>query len=182
MEEKLLQWNRTTAAIYKNVLLYSVAGVVASLFGIIPLCGWIADIASVLLIAGFVAFYMRVKDLALLASEQDAAALNKLSNGVCIFLLAKMLVYIPAIGSLFLGPIAMVVAFVLMLLAYNSLKKSETFPNACGMKTLSLALILGVVGAVLAIIPLIGIVGKIIILVAYIMIILGWKKVATPAE
>ena len=180
MDANLLSsWNKTTAAIYKNVLLYSVAGACAALFGIIPLCGWIADIANVLLVVGFVAFYIRLKDLAALAEAADAAALERLTKGIVCVIVGEMLDNIPAVGGI-LGGIAIILGFILMLLAYNALKKSATFPNAEGMKTLSLALVLGVVGSIIGLIPLIGIVGKISGRGAYIMSLLGWKKVATP--
>ena len=37
---KLQDWNRTTEAIYKNVMLFTIAGIAAAIFGMIPLMGW----------------------------------------------------------------------------------------------------------------------------------------------
>ena len=68
-----------------------------------------------------------------------------------------------------------------MLMGYNALKKSETFPGKEGMKLLFIAMIVGIVGAVLAIIPAIGaILGGICFIVEFVLVLLGWKKVAEP--
>ena len=128
---KIQNWNRTTEAIYKNVMLFAIAGIVASVFGMIPGLGWLGRICNFCVVAGYIAFYLRLKDLLLLVDEADAGAVNKLCVGVLLYILGLMLKEIPVAGFI-LGPIAFIVGFVFMLLGYNALKKSETFPGRDG--------------------------------------------------
>ena len=177
---KIARWNLTTMAIYKNVMLYSIAGICAALFGFIPLMGWLVNACNVLVVAGYIAFYIRLKDMQEMVDPADTDAAKKLCNGVLIYILSLALKYIPLVGGI-LGSIGFIVSFVLMLLGYNALKKSETFPGREGMKTLFLAMIIGIVGGVLAIIPAIGLIlGGICFIIEFVLILLGWKKVATP--
>ena len=178
--EKIKNWNRTTEAIYKNVLLYSIAGICASVFNMVPGLGWFVDMFNFCVVAGFIAFFIRIKDMAVLVDDADAAAAKKLSNGVLVYILSLILGEIIGIGWL-LGPIAVIVSCVLMLLGYSALKKSETFPGKDGMKMLFIAMILGIIGGVFDIIPGIGaIIGGIFYIIEFVMVLLGWKKVATP--
>lgn len=177
---KTLDWNRTTEAIYKNVMLLSIAGICASIFGMIPLMGWLARICNFCVVGGYVAFYLRINDLKLLVDENDSANMKKLCLGVMLYILGIMLKEIPVAGWI-LGPIAFIASFVLMLLAYNGLKNSTTFPGKEGMKLLFIAMIIGIVGAVFAIIPLVGtIIAGILYIVEFVLVLLGWKKVAEP--
>ena len=178
--EKINKWNLTTEAIYKNVMLYSIAGMVAGLFSIIPLMGWLVNVCNICVAAGFIAFFIRLKDMQLLVDVADATSAKYLCNGVLIHILAIMLRFIPAVGWI-LGPVAIIVSCVFMLLGYNGLKKSETFPGKDGMKMLFIAMIIGIVGGVFGIIPVIGtIIAGICFIVEFVMVILGWKKVAEP--
>ncbi|MBQ4388769.1 MAG: hypothetical protein II824_02190 [Bacteroidales bacterium] len=71
-------------------------------------------------------------------------------------------------------------------MGYNALKKSAAIaafsPAAAkGFKRLFTAEILIIIGVVIGWIPLIGgVIGAIISVVAWVMILLGWKAVATP--
>ena len=176
---KIQNWNCATAAVYKSVLLFAIAGAASSLFSIIPLMGWVASICDLCVIAGYTVFILKLKDLSLLAEEQDVAALKKLILGVNLYFVGMMLAFIPAVGGILKG-IDLIVAFVFMLLAYNALKKSETFAGKDGAKMLFTAMILGAVGALLRIIPLIGIICSILLIVEFILTILGWKKITSP--
>ena len=91
-----------------------------------------------------------------------------------------MLEQTPMLVNWILGPIGVIVSCVFMLMGYNALKKSETFPNREGMKTLFIAKIVGIVGGVLSIIPIISIIGGICYIVMFVLVLLGWKKVAEP--
>lgn len=172
-------WNCATNAVYKSVLLFAIAGAASSLFSIIPLMGWVSSICDICVIAGFTVFIIKLKDLSLLADEQDAGSIKKLVVGVNLYFIGMMLAFIPAVGGILKG-IDLIVAFVFMLLAYSALKKSETFAGKDGAKLLFTAMILGAVGALLRIIPLIGIVGSILLIIEFVLTILGWKKIAAP--
>lgn len=176
----LQNWNRTTEAIYKNVMLLSIAGICASLFGMIPLMGWLAKVCNFCVVAGYVAFYLRINDLKLMVDQNDADNMKKLSLGILLYILGIVLKEIPVAGWI-LGPIAFIVSFVFMLLAYNGLKKSTTFPGKEGMRLLFIAMIIGLVAGVFALIPLVGtIIAGILGIVEFVLILLGWKKVAEP--
>ena len=178
--EKINKWNLTTEAIYKNVMLYAIAGMVAGLFSIIPLMGWLVNVANICVAAGFIAFFIRLKDLQQLVDPADSQAAKYLCNGVLIHILSLMLRFVPAIGWI-LAPIAVIVSCVFMLLGYNALKKSATFPGKDGMKMLFIAMIIGIVGGVFGIIPLIGsVIAGICFIIEFVMVLLGWKKVAEP--
>lgn len=177
---KIQDWNRTTEAIYKNVMLYTIAGIAAAVFGMIPLMGWMSKIFNIVVIAGYVAFYLRLKDLELIADPNDAPAVKKLCIGVLLYILGIMLTEIPVAGWI-LGPICYLISFIFLLLGYSALKKSETFPGKDGMKLLFIASIIGLVAAVFGLIPLLGsVVAGILYIVVFVLVLLGWKKVATP--
>ena len=178
--EKLIKFNVVTTAIYKNVMLFAMAGLLAAIFGFIPMMGWVVNICNILLVAGFIAFLIRIKDMAIMLEAQDAESANKLCNGVLIYLLSIMLGFIPAAGWI-LEPIAVIVSCVFMLMGIAGLKKSSTFPGAPGMKILFIAMIVGIVGGVFGIIPVVGlIIARLCRIAFFIMMIIGWKKVAEP--
>ena len=177
---KLQDWNRTTEAIYKNVMLFTIAGIAAAIFGMIPLMGWMTKVCNIAVIAGYVAFYLRLKDMELLSEPNDAPAVKKICIGALLYILGLMLTEIPVVGWI-LGPIAYLISFIFMLLGYSALKKSETFPGKDGMKLLFIASIIGLVAAVFGLIPLLGtVVAGILYIVVFVLVLLGWKKVATP--
>ena len=178
--EKLSSWNRLTGILNKDVMIFAIAGICYAFFAIIPMCGWLSSIGLVGLTVGLTAFYLRLGDLAALAEEADAASLKKLALGVLIFIGGIAISNIPVIGG-FLSAAASVVAFVFMFMAFGALKTSASFPGAEGAKLLSIACIIGIVVAVLFAIPVVGIVGKLAYVAAFILFIMGWKKIAAPA-
>lgn len=180
---KIQLWNRTTEAIYKNVMLFAIAGMASALFSFIPLLGWIVNIANVCVASGYIAFFIRLKDMQDLVEPSDVPSAKYLCNGVLLHILSIMLRFVPAVGWI-LGPLAVIVSCVFMLMGYNGLKKSETFVGKEGMKMLFIAMIIGIAGGVFSIIPVIGtILAGICFIVEFVMVLLGWKKVAeTVAE
>lgn len=172
-------WNETTGTIRKTVFLFAIAGAAAALFSIIPTMGWLTGISSKIMIVGLVLFYFKIKDLQALAQSADAEALNKLSAGAILFAAAELIADIPAIGWV-LSAVIFIIALIMMLMAYNSLKSSATFPNAEGMKLLVTATIVGLAGIAVLFIPSMYTVGRILYIVEFILIIMGWQKVAAP--
>lgn len=164
----------------KSVLILAIAGMAANFFAIIPLMGKIVDMCNVLIIAAITAFMLRLECPAALVDEPDAAAFKKIRLGINIFLLGFILNAIPAAGAI-LGMIGFVVAYIFLMMGFNLLKKSESFPFKDGMSLIFIAMILGIVGSVLTIIPLIGIIGKLCLLASYLLLLLGWKKVTADA-
>lgn len=161
--------------IYKNVLLLGIAGAIGALFNI--LVGFIGDICDVLVVAGFMGLYLRLKDLAEKSSAEDAAGLKKLQLGALLYIAAIAARMILVVGWI-LGPIVMIIAFVFMILGYASLKKSTSFPYKDAMNLPFIASIIGVVAAIFKIIPVVGTtVGNILLIVVFILILVGWKKI-----
>lgn len=164
--------------IYKNVMILGIAGAVGALFNI--LVGWIGNMCDLAVAAGFMGMIIRLKDLAEKSTEEDAAAIKKLQLGALLYIVGLGVRMIPVVGWI-IGPIVLVVAFVFMLLGYMALKKSETFPYKEAMGLPFIAAILGVVAAVFKIIPVVGTtIGNILLIAAFILLLLGWKKTTTP--
>lgn len=176
------QWAVTTNSLYKSVLLFSIAGICASVFSMIPLTGFLENAFDICVVFGYAAFIIRLEDLSLIVNENDAKFVKNIKLGMILYVVALALDFFPAVGWILSGLVS-IAAFVLLLMAYMNLKKSETFPETGrnGASTLFLAMILGVVASVLCIIPVIGtILGGILFIVCFVMNILGWKKIAEP--
>ena len=161
--------------IYKNVMILGIAGAVGALFNI--LVGWIGDICDLAVVAGFMGMYLRLKDLAEKSTPEDASGLKKLQLGALLYIVGVAVRMIPVVGWI-LGPITLIVAFIFMLLGYAGLKKSTTFPFKDAMGLPFVASIIGIVAAIFKIIPVVGTtVGNILLIVTFILILVGWKKI-----
>ena len=192
-------WNKETRQAYVGTLLYSLLGILAAILAPIAGIGAIASLAgessgggfaSVLLvivelciIAGYVIFFLAVKDLKNNTEGEDQSAFNKVYLSIVFDIVAAVF------GIFHIGivsGICAIVSCVLLLMAYSSLKKSATIgqlsPAALGgFKQLFTAEVLVVVAVVIGWIPLVGnIAGAILKVIAWVMVMLGWKKVATP--
>lgn len=164
----------------KTVLMLAIAGMVANFFAIIPVIGFIAQMCNIFIIACMVTFSIKLDITSTLLSEADAVAVKKIRVGIQLFILAFILKEIPAAGGI-LGMISFVVSYIFMMLGFNYLKTSETFPCKNGMSLISIAMILGIIGSVLTIIPVIGIIGKLTLIASFLLLLLGWKKVVAVA-
>ena len=180
-QEKIQALKEGLTKAKKCVLIFAIAGIVANFFAILPATGKLVQMCNVLIIAGFTAFMLRLESVSPLLEEADAAGLKKVHLSILLLLLGFILDPIPVAGSI-LAMIAFVVSFVFMMLGFNALKKSETFPAKNGLSLISVAMILGIVGSILTIIPIIGIVGKLLLITLYILFIVGWKKVAAVQD
>lgn len=194
-----IRWNKETRQAYVGTLLYSLLGILASILTPIAAAGSLMSFASgssgggflgVLLIivqlcviAGYVMFFLAVKGLKEITEGEDQIAFKKVYVSIIFSVLASLfsIFHVP-----FMPGICSIVACILLILGYNALKKSTTItafsPNAVkGFKRLFTAEILIIIGVVIGWIPLIGnVFGAIISVIAWIMILLGWKAVATP--
>ena len=164
----------------KVVLMLAIAGMVANFFALLPVVGFIAQMCNIFIIACIVSFSIKLDNASALLDEADAAAIKKIRIGIQLFVLAFILKEIPAAGGI-LGMISFVISYIFMMLGFNYLKNSETFPCKNGMSLISIAMILGIIGSVLTIIPIIGIVGKLTLIASFLLLLLGWKKVVAVA-
>lgn len=90
---------------------------------------------------------------------------------------------IPLLG--FVGGILNLIAWILLLIAYSNLKNSMTLPEGArrGMSKLFTAMILGIIGWVVGLIPLVGgVIETILEIVAFFIVLSGWKCVSESEE
>ncbi len=189
-------WMTVTKQMYYGVLIYSICGVLANVVGPISTVssgismvsgngggggGVFNIIISLAIIAGYVMFFLGLKDFRAVVNIQDRDAVQKLFTATIISIVGYVLGLIPVAGWLLKG-ICVIVSCVMMLIGYSALKKSQTFPTlACeGASKLYTAMILSIIGAVIGLIPLVGgVIGGILDIIALILIILGWKRIAS---
>ena len=193
-------WNKETRQAYVGTLLYSLLGILAAILAPIAGVSALASFASgssgggftaillilveLCIIAGYVIFFLAVKDLKNITEGEDRNAFNKVYLSIIFDILAAVFGMIP--GVRWLGGILAIVSCVLLLMAYSSLKNSATIGQlspvaVAGFKQLFTAEVLVAAGIVIGWIPLVGgVVGGILKAVAWVLVLLGWKKVATP--
>ena len=183
--ENNLNWKSTTKQIYTGVMLYSLCGMVAGLVGILAFLmggfwGTLSIILSIAIIVGYIMYFLGLKNFKNVVKEPDAPVVNKLYTAVLLVIIGYIVAFIPLAGGIIAG-ILNIIAFIMMLIAYNKLKKSPTFPELArkGASMLFTAMILALVGAIFGIIPLVGaIIAGILNIISFIMVLLGWKKIA----
>jgi uncharacterized membrane protein len=201
------KWSKETTAIFYGILLYSIAGIVSSIVD--PIESVISGVSSIFsyaggydsgpnfltvfsyllqvgIIGGFIMFLLGLGGFRQILETNDAAAVGKIRTGVILGLIASVIDFIPLIGWLIAG-IINIVAFILMLSGYSSLKNSPTFPNnarrGAGQLFTSQVLLLigGIIGVLLGWIPILGIVISIfkgiLGIIAFILLLSGWAVI-----
>ena len=193
-------WNKETRQAYVGTLLYSLLGILAAILAPIAGASALASFASgssgggfvatllilveLCIIAGYVIFFLAVKDLKNITEGEDQSAFGNVFLSIIFDILAAVFGMIP--GVRWVGGILAIVSCVLLLMAYSSLKNSATIGQlspvaVAGFKQLFTAEVLVAAGIVIGWIPLVGgVVGGILKAVAWVLVLLGWKKVATP--
>ena len=193
-------WNKETRQAYVGTLLYSLLGILAAILAPIAGASALASFASgssgggfvatllilveLCIIAGYVIFFLAVKDLKNITEGEDQRAFGKVFLSIIFDILAAVFGMIP--GVRWVGGILAIVSCVLLLMAYSSLKKSAAIgqlsPAAtAGFGQLFTAEVLVAIAIVIGWIPLVGgFVGAILKVIAWVLVLLGWKKVATP--
>lgn len=110
------------------------------------------------------------------ANTVDGASFGKLKIAAILALVSAAVSIIPVAGSI-IAAICNIVVFILCMMAFSALKKSETFPGKDGAGTVYVSYILALIGAILSIIPVINIIGAILAIIALIMLLVGWAKI-----
>ena len=193
-------WNKETRQAYVGTLLYSLLGILAVILAPVAGLSALASFASgssgggfatvlliiveLCIIVGYVIFFLAIKDLKNITEGEDQSAFGKVFLSIIFDILAAVFGMIP--GVRWVGGILAIVSCVLLLMAYSSLKKSAAIgqlsPAAtAGFGQLFTAEVLVAIAIVIGWIPLVGgIVGAILKVIAWVLVLLGWKKVATP--
>jgi hypothetical protein len=197
-------WSQQTKKIFNGILLFSIAWVFYGIFepieslvsGIDTLASFsgasnptggagtvLSTIVYLLLIGigwGYVLTIVGLRHFGNMLEEADKKAVGSLRTAFILALIAVGLDFIPLPGII--SDILYLIAIILMLMGYNQLKASSTFPGGKGASTLFVAMILIVVGWVLDFIPLIGDwMEALLRIIAYIMTLVGWNKIKNAA-
>lgn len=194
-----LSWSTVTGNLYKGILIQVCCNIAAVIFGWIASANDAAGLfsmeapswgfwdfmelaANVGAIYGFWFFFSNLNPWKALANENDAKSIGSIYTATILQIAAIIVGFIPFLGIV--GTILNIVAWILLLMAYNNLKVSTTFPATAkdGANKLFLAMIIALVGAVLSIIPIIGIIGAIMAIVAFIMNLMGWSLIAKSEQ
>lgn len=201
-------WKETAGWLYKSVLIYSLAGIVCVVCQVLAVfytiggavksasegdiggavdaatsgasaMDTIAMIAGVVVLVGYVIFFLSISKLRQYAHVNDAGAIGNIRLAFILNLIAAILTYFVPF-SVIVSFIINLIAWIILIIAYGNLKNSSTFPEKArnGMGKLRTAMILSIIGGVVALIPFLGIIGGIISLFAFIWSIIGWKRVA----
>ncbi len=201
MMETQQGWKKTTADLYKAVQIYAWAGVASAVIGFF---GWFADkadamqsLASGRMSVGFgvwdvldilatvaivYGYWLFLKSLDIFKGQvlaPDAPRIANIRTATILALIGVVVALIPVIG--WAGSILNLIGWIMMLVAYVGLKNSATFPELArnGASKLFVAMILGVIGGVLGFIPLVGGIFEFILdVVAFILVLIGWKRIA----
>lgn len=193
--ENINSYNKTTSLIFKGVLLYTLCGIINGIVGPISslssaasfltgngpgALGIFSTILSVAIILGYVLFVYGINKLKGLVYQPDQKAVKRILVFVTLQIIAMFF------GIFHLGivkSIISVVAIIFGLLGYKGMKQSMTLPISAkkGASNLYVAMILSIIGTLLGLIPLAGaVLNGILGTIAFILEILGWKKIATP--
>lgn len=157
MDAKLLKEN--AKCIKPTALLVGIAGIVFSVFKMVPLDLGIATIAAMVLIVGLVYAFNLFDKFAKAVQEDEVKAFEQFKLAAILFFSALAVDNLPFIGGYF-AAICVIVAAVFMMLAAKALKANQ--PE---FKLIFIAAIIGIVAGVFELIgaiPVIGIVFNVI--------------------
>ncbi|MCH5334237.1 MAG: hypothetical protein J1D86_00335 [Alistipes sp.] len=190
-----LNWKLTTKKIYQGVLLFSLCGVAKQVLAPFLTANAVAAFANgssssssltmvnalltIAIIAGYVLFFLGIQGFQNVTEQNDVPHVKRLYVATILLIISYVLSFIPIIN--FICWILNLVAFILMLLAYSALKKSPTFPALArkGASLLFIAMILDIVAAVFGLIPLLGLIVKVPLdIVAFVLVLIGWKRIS----
>lgn len=188
-------YNKTVKLIFTAVLVLAIASILqpfTSLLG--GLQGFASDVTgggvgfyqvlrwiiNVVVIGATVLFVWGLFNLKAIVDGPEA------QGAVNLVFIAAVVAVVSAVLSFFIGGILLalinIAVAVLYILGYNGMKNAPGLPEPArqGGSLLFVGAVLQVVAAVIGIIPVIGpILGFLIIIAAFILYIIGWKKVAT---
>lgn len=178
-----LTWEKVSKDLYTAVLIQAgcgiVAGICAALGLVVPFLSIIGLIFSLGAVAAGVWFFISLGNWKKIADANDVPAVHKLWLYSLLGIIAGVISVIPVVGGI-IGGLVSLAGLIIYILGVTALKASTTLPANVveGAKKLHLAVVLAIVGAVVGIIPVIGVVGAILTIVAFVLQILAWKKIA----
>ena len=147
--------------------------------------GWDAleILATVALVYGYWLFIKSLDIFKGQVNPADAPRIGSIRTATIFSIVGAIVACIPLLG--FVGGILNLIAWILLLIAYSNLKNSMTLPEGArrGMSKLFTAMILGIIGWVVGLIPLVGgVIETILEIVAFFIVLSGWKCVSESEE
>lgn len=194
MEQKKLLWKESVNKAFYGFLGQTLLGGIIG--GIVSLVSGAAGVASLLsgggggalmipIIVGILAlvayayYFLGIKGMKTASvGNVIEPGTSQLYTGALCGLIGALVGIIPLLG--WAGGILEIISFVLMFLGFGKIRDLATNPNAAaGAKQLWLAMLLGLIGAVISFIPFIGgIISMIISIVVLVFGFLGWKNIS----
>ena len=205
-----LLWKQNVTDIKKAIWVYTICGLLSSLFAginavinpmnitamLAMLSGdgevaaassvWatLSTVCSLLVIVGYVWFFILIDKFSKIQiNEADAKAAGKLKTANILFVVAILVDFIPLIGWL-IWLVLMIVAYVKLYQGYAGLSHSEVLPDGAksGANLLRVCVIWTIVAAFIVIIPLLGsFISLVISLVVFFKVLQGWTMIAEGA-
>lgn len=189
MEQNVQNWSHTTNSIFNAVLIFSIGTIVVGLLGgltvvfsmmgagvVFRVLTWIAEIAVAV---GYVLYMIGLGNLRSAVGEKEGVALGQIRTAAILSIVTAILGIfgIPA----WINGIINFVAFVMMLVGFNTLKKSAAMPEKArnGFNQLFIAMLLNIIAVGTVILGWIPLVGSIITAIAAILGIIGFVMVIT---
>ena len=195
MEQNVQNWSHTTNSIFNAVLIFSIGTIVVGLLGgltvvfsmmgagvVFRVLTWIAEIAEAV---GYVLYMIGLGNLRSAVGEKEGVALGQIRTAAILSIVTAILGIfgIPA----WINGIINFVAFVMMLVGFNTLKKSAAMPEKArnGFNQLFIAMLLNIIAVgitvILGWIPLVGsiitAIAAILGIIGFVMVITGWAAV-----
>lgn len=203
---EIQRWNKETRQAYVGTLLYSLLGILAAILTPFVRLGNTAkalaaisgdsygsgssgagialSIIEIAIIFGYIIFFLAIKDLKSLTEGEEQKAFKRVYLSIIFDIIAAIF------GIFHLGILCGILGLVscfLLISAYSTLKSSRKiseFSTAAtsGFSLLFTAEILILVAICIGWIPIIKIIGSILKAIAWLLVLLGWRKVAKLVE
>ena len=198
------RWNKETRQAYVGTLLYSLLGIVAAILSPFVLLGSAAktlaslsgesassgfggggillSIIEICIIFGYIIFFLAIKDLKNITEDEERRGFKRIYTSI-IFDIVAAIFGIFHVG-IFNGIFGLI-SCLLLISGYSILKSSRKISDfstsaVSGFSLLFTAEILVLVAICIGWIPIIKIIGGILKAIAWLLVLLGWRKVARP--
>lgn len=142
MEINANVWKSSTSKVFNGVLLFSLSGIVggivaaiAAFSGSLGAALWVAVLAGLATILGYVLYIMGLGQFQSVLEPQDAAAVSKVKTAAILLIIGAgvsiILSLVPFLGTVvgsIISGILNIIGCILCVMAFSTLKKSTTFP------------------------------------------------------
>lgn len=205
-------WSLTTKGLYNSVLIQTICGAAVALIPAIlkiqlmsvdslsdlaaladgvSVWGTLVLIAGIGYLVGLILFFINIAKFKTIVNANDAPAVGNIHTAMILTIVNAVLiilgVYIPFLRIIIL--IITIIALVLLLMGYNALKNSTTFPDiACeGANKIFTAIIISFVakfvsGLLSNLVPILGLIKYLAYIYALIMQLQGWALIAKSEQ